>query len=72
MDNNPDFIKIAEAYGIDAIRVTSTDRIQSAIQVAFKSDGPFLVHWIIQGNENVFPIIPPGKQNHEMMYPWED
>jgi acetolactate synthase-1/2/3 large subunit len=72
MDNNPDFVAIAHAYGIKSCRVKSTSELKNAIKTAYESNGPFVVHCMIQGNENVYPIIPPGKQSHEMMYPWED
>lgn len=72
MDNNPDFVKICEAYGIKALRVKDTKSLKETVKKVFDENGPFVVHCIIEGNENVYPIIPPGKQSHEMMYPWED
>lgn len=72
MDNNPDFVKIAEAYGIDALRISSCDEFELMLPKITQIEGPVVVHCMIGGNENVYPIIPPGKQNHEMMYPWED
>ena len=72
MDNNPDFVKICEAYGIDAVRVHDSASFEEAVKQAASVKGPFVVHCIIEGNENVYPMIPPGKQNHEMVYPWKD
>lgn len=72
MDNNPDFVKVCEAYGIESVRVKNTDEFDAAVERALSFKGPFVVHCILDGNENVYPMIPPGKQNHEMVYPWED
>ncbi|MHB1453143.1 MAG: biosynthetic-type acetolactate synthase large subunit [Saccharofermentanales bacterium] len=72
MDNNPDFVKVCEAYGIESIRVKNADEFDSAVARALSFKGPFVVHCILDGNENVYPMIPPGKQNHEMVYPWKD
>ncbi len=72
LDNNPDFVKICEAYGLEAIRVFSADELEGAIRRAVSFKGPFVVHCMLQGNENVYPMIPPGKQSHEMLYPWKD
>ncbi|MHB8963427.1 MAG: biosynthetic-type acetolactate synthase large subunit [Saccharofermentanales bacterium] len=72
MDNNPDFVKVCEAYGIESIRVGNTEEFDAAVRQAQSFKGPYVVHCILDGNENVYPMIPPGKQNHEMVYPWED
>ncbi len=72
MDNNPDFIKIVEAYGLQGAMVRTADEFDSAVKKAFSGKGPFIVHCLLEGNENVYPIIPPGKQNDEMVYPWKD
>lgn len=72
MDNNPDFIKIVEAYGLNGERVRSTEEFDEALNRAMSEKGPYILHCMIEGNENVYPIIPPGKQNDEMVYPWED
>lgn len=64
----PDFVKLAEAYGATGIRVTKTDEIVPAIQKARSIKGPVLVEFIIDPEANVYPIVPPGASNSEMMH----
>jgi acetolactate synthase-1/2/3 large subunit len=56
----PDFIKIAEAYGIPALRVTDKKLVVSAVEKAMAHEGPFLIDFVVEPEENVFPIVPPG------------
>ncbi len=58
---NPDFVKIAEAYGIQAMRVTRKLDVSHAIQRAMEHDGPFLIEFVVEPEENVYPFVPPGK-----------
>ncbi len=62
-----DFVKIAQAYGIDGIRVESMDEVQSALRTAINTPGPFVLDFRIEREENVFPIVPPGAANNEMI-----
>jgi acetolactate synthase I/II/III large subunit len=59
----PDFVKLAEAYGVKAWRVTSPDQVAQAIQEANDHPGPALIDFVIQENEMVFPMVPPGGSN---------
>jgi acetolactate synthase-1/2/3 large subunit len=56
----PDYVKIAEAYGIPGIRVTDKLDVPVAIEKAMAYDGAFLIDFAIEPEENVFPIVPPG------------
>ncbi|MBM3119503.1 MAG: biosynthetic-type acetolactate synthase large subunit [Chloroflexi bacterium] len=58
--SGPDFVKIAEAYGIPALRVRDKIEVISAIEKAMEQEGPFLIDFIVEPEENVFPIVPPG------------
>jgi acetolactate synthase-1/2/3 large subunit len=58
--SGPDFIKIAEAYCIPALRVTDKKLVVSAIEKAMDHEGPFLIDFVVEPEENVFPIVPPG------------
>ncbi|MDR3539548.1 MAG: biosynthetic-type acetolactate synthase large subunit [Desulfosporosinus sp.] len=64
---NPDFIKVAEAYGIRGIRVDSIEQVRSAITEAIKHPGPVLLDVTISRNDDVLPIVPPGKPITEML-----
>jgi len=47
MDNNPDFVKICEAYGIESLRVRNVDELKQTMKKVFETDKPFVVHCII-------------------------
>ncbi len=64
---NPDFVKLAEAYGISGIRVTSQEEVAGAIQQAIETPGPVLLDFVVKRGENVYPMIPAGESIHEMM-----
>jgi acetolactate synthase-1/2/3 large subunit len=56
----PDFVKIAEAYGIPGLKVTDKKEVPAAIAKAMEHDGAFLLDFIVEPEENVYPIVPPG------------
>jgi acetolactate synthase-1/2/3 large subunit len=57
---SPDYVKLADAYGIPGWRVEASDEIAGAIDAALRTDGPALVEFVIAQEANVFPMIPPG------------
>ena len=64
---NPDFVKLAEAYGIFGVRVTEKTQVAAAIQDAMAHDGPALVDFIVDPEENVYPMIPAGESINELI-----
>ncbi len=56
----PDFCKLAEAYGIHALRVTSKAEVQPAIREARAYKGPVLIDFQVDQEENVWPMVPAG------------
>ncbi|MFC1870883.1 biosynthetic-type acetolactate synthase large subunit [Chloroflexota bacterium] len=56
----PDFVKIAEAYCIPAIRVERREEVAPAIAQAMAEPGPFLIDFMVEPEENVYPMVPPG------------
>jgi len=64
---NPDFVKIAEAYGILGIRVTEIDQVHSALQEAINHPGPVLIDFVISEEEVVYPMVLPGKALSDML-----
>ena len=58
---NPDFTKIAEAYSIPGIRVNRTEDSAPAIGKAMDYPGAFLIDFVVEPEENVYPMVPPGK-----------
>jgi acetolactate synthase-1/2/3 large subunit len=57
---SPDYVKLAEAYGIPGHRVDSIERLDAAVAAAVAEPGPALVEFVIEQEANVFPMIPPG------------
>jgi acetolactate synthase-1/2/3 large subunit len=67
LSDNPDFVQVAQAFGIPAMRVEHNHEIDAAIQRILNEDGPLFVHVPIDPRENVWPLVPPGKSNTQMM-----
>ena len=63
----PDFVKLAEAYGIKGMRIEHPSEVRDAIEEALKEPGPVLMDFRIEREENVFPMVPAGKALHEMI-----
>jgi acetolactate synthase-1/2/3 large subunit len=63
----PNFVKLAEAYGIPAVRVTKKEEVIPAINKAMEEDGPFLIDFNISPEENVYPMIPSGEDVNAML-----
>ena len=61
--SSPDFVTLAEAYGIRALRATNYKDADSVIKEAFKDHMPIVMEFDITEEENVFPIVPPGANN---------
>ena len=57
----PDYLKLADAYGIAAFRATTPEEVPAVIEAARAVDGPALIHFRIAEGQNVFPIMPAGK-----------
>jgi acetolactate synthase-1/2/3 large subunit len=57
----PDWVKLAEAYGVAGFRATTPEEVDGAIAAARAVDGPALVHFVIAEQQNVFPMMPAGK-----------
>lgn len=64
----PDFVKLAEAYGAKGIRVTEKSKVMDAIKAALKHDGPVIVDFIVEREENVFPMVPAGESIDKMIH----
>ncbi|MFC1803550.1 biosynthetic-type acetolactate synthase large subunit [Thermoproteota archaeon] len=60
LKGNPDFVKLADAYGAEGVRVENLDDFRRAVQRATKADVPTVIDVPIDPDENVLPMIPPG------------
>ncbi|HET7558673.1 MAG TPA: biosynthetic-type acetolactate synthase large subunit [Limnochordia bacterium] len=65
--DNPDFVKLAEAYGIPALRCTKPDELRPMLQKVLETPGPMLIDVHVDREANVFPMIPSGKSVAEMV-----
>jgi len=67
LSDNPDFARVAKAFQIDAFTVTQRSEVDAGIDRLLSTDGPVLMHVKIDPNENVWPLVPPGRSNADMM-----
>ncbi len=65
--SGPDFVKVAEAYGLPGLRVTRKEEVVPAIKQAMEYQGPFLIDFVVEPEENVYPMVPPGASLAEVM-----
>ena len=65
--NNPDFVKLADAFGMLGIRVTDKTQVRTAIERAMEYDGPALIDFVVEEEENVYPMIPAGQTIQELI-----
>ena len=61
-ESSPDFIKIADAYGIPAYRTGLKDEVKPLIEKALQHKGPILLEFMLDEDAYVYPMIPPGKE----------
>lgn len=66
--NNPDLVKVAEAFGAVGLRVTKVEDVVPTLKKAFAiNDRPVLIDFVVAKDENVFPFVPPGQPINEMI-----
>jgi acetolactate synthase-1/2/3 large subunit len=65
--SSPDFVKVAEAYGLPGVKVTRKEEVVPAIQQAMGEPGPFLIDFIVEPEENIYPMVPPGAALSEVL-----
>ncbi|WP_418904812.1 biosynthetic-type acetolactate synthase large subunit [Enterococcus saccharolyticus] len=63
----PDFIKLADAYGIDAVRISNPATLDDELEEAFAKEGPMLIEVIVSNTEHVMPMVPAGIPNDQMI-----
>ncbi|MFQ3567344.1 MAG: biosynthetic-type acetolactate synthase large subunit [Aggregatilineales bacterium] len=64
---NPDFVKLAEAYGIPAMRVTQREQIEESVRFARSINGPTLIEYMVEKEEIVYPMVPAGADLDKML-----
>jgi acetolactate synthase-1/2/3 large subunit len=69
LSDNPDFVAVAQAFGIEALHVERADEVEAALQALLDAKGPALLHVAIDTAANVWPLVPPNRNNAEMLDP---
>lgn len=64
---NPDFVKLAESYGAKGIRITRKADVASALKEAMEIDNVVVMDFVIEPEENVFPMVPAGEAINRML-----
>ena len=64
---NPDFAKLAEAYGIRSMNVKERSEVVPAVQTARQHDGPVLINFQVEQEDTVYPMVAAGAALHEMI-----
>ncbi len=64
---SPDFVKLAEAFGIRAVAVRTRSEVMKVVEEARTHKGPFLINFLVEQEDTVYPMIVPGAALHEMI-----
>ncbi len=67
LSDNPDFAELARAFRIPAATITRRDEVEGALRTLLDAPGAFLLHVKIDAKANVWPLVPPGKSNAQMI-----
>ncbi|MFT5698819.1 MAG: acetolactate synthase-1/2/3 large subunit [Desulforhopalus sp.] len=67
MDVTPDFVDLAKAYGAVGLRATTKDEVEPVIKEALATDNIVIMDFKIEKEEGVYPMVPAGKANTEML-----
>ncbi len=67
LDDNPDFVMLAAAFGIQGERITKGEEVEGALDRLLASKEAYFLHVCISSNENVWPLVPPNACNLDMV-----
>ena len=67
MESLPDFVKLAEAYGMKGLRCENPADVDKTIKEMIATKGPVIVDMLVDQNENVYPMIPAGAAHYELV-----
>ena len=68
MTHTPDFVKLAEAYGIVGLRATKPDEVEATLRQGLAVDKPALLEFVVSREESVYPMVRPGASISEMTH----
>jgi len=63
-----DLVAVAKGFGIPASRISVDDNPEAALSALTSAEGPYLLEVMVDENDYVFPIIPPGQPNISMIH----
>ncbi|WP_010272494.1 biosynthetic-type acetolactate synthase large subunit [Paenibacillus senegalensis] len=67
LSGSPDFVKLAEAYGVKGLRATNKEEARKAWEEALATPGPVLIDFVVSKEENVYPMVTQGNTIDEMI-----
>ena len=67
LSSGPDFVKLAEAYGVLGLRATTPEEVRPVLEKAIATQGPVVMDFVTSREENVFPMVPPGGSLNKMI-----
>ncbi|WP_435920931.1 biosynthetic-type acetolactate synthase large subunit [Paenibacillus sp. DYY-L-2] len=65
--SSPDFASLAKSFGAVGLQASTPEEAHQAIDIAFSTDGPVIIEFDVTEEENVYPIVPPGGSNQDMI-----
>jgi acetolactate synthase-1/2/3 large subunit len=65
--SGPDYVKLADAYGVTGMRVTKRDEVEAAVKRAMETPGTVIIDFVIEQEANVYPMVAPGKAISDMI-----
>jgi len=65
--HNPDFLKIAEGFGLPGRRISKAEELEEGVREMLQHHGPFLLHIDVEKEENIFPMVPSGAAVDEIV-----
>lgn len=67
LDDNPDFVMLAKAFDIPGKTITKKEEVEPALKEMLESETSYMLHVLIDEEENVWPLVPPGASNNDML-----
>ncbi|MEH0667681.1 acetolactate synthase 2 catalytic subunit [Vibrio scophthalmi] len=67
LDDNPDFVMLAKAFDIPGKTISRKEEVGPALKEMLESETSYLLHVLIDEEENVWPLVPPGASNNDML-----
>ncbi|MEK6583422.1 MAG: thiamine pyrophosphate-dependent enzyme, partial [Nitrospirota bacterium] len=68
LGNTPDYVKLAEAYGAVGLRAVLPSEVEGVIKEAISIKRPVLIDFVVEPEENVYPMVPVGGANCDMIF----